>query len=258
MREILKLKPPTYVRRKPRPISEIANFKASELLNCLWFYIRYALPGLLPTRVVKHFEKLSTATYTLCSESMTKSEVINACDTLIEFANDFENIYGPGAITMDIHLLRHYKQMILTCGPIWSYCLFGFENNIGHIKNYVRGTTDVLEQISKKYPASQIESECYEEPPSDGTQISQPVEIEVHSDYATVLSRFGIILNAADKFIVWRRLRYHGTTFSSTKAIATASCDYFIKLKNGRIGAVEFYFKDRRTKTSFAHLQRRL
>lgn len=72
---ILKMKPTINFSRKPRSIFEIENFKASELMYCLFYYLRYSLVGLLPTRVIKHFEKLSAATYILCKDKISTSEV---------------------------------------------------------------------------------------------------------------------------------------------------------------------------------------
>lgn len=73
---------------------------------------------------------------------------------LTEFSDGFEEIYGKGAITMNIHLLRHYADMIKISGPLWANSLFAFESNIGEIKKYVTGNTDVLVQISQKYAIS--------------------------------------------------------------------------------------------------------
>lgn len=126
------------------------------LNDILCLSIRYTLPGLLPTKIVKNFEKLSTATYILCKENLCLDEVNEACQTLLEFANEFESIYGKAAVTMNIHLLKHYKECVLNCGPSWSYALFAFENNIGVLKKFVFGETDVLEQIAKKYAATKI------------------------------------------------------------------------------------------------------
>lgn len=75
----------------------------------------------------------------------------DACRMLTSFAIEFEEIYGPGALTMNIHLLKHYSKMIDHCGPIWAHSLFGFENNIGKLKRMVKGNTDYLHQIAKKY-----------------------------------------------------------------------------------------------------------
>lgn len=136
-KRILSLKPHLTFNRKPRSIFEIAYFKASELLYCLFYYVRYALNGLIPMRVIKNFEKLSAGIYMLCQKNEKLSEVREAYNMLIDFVNEFEEIYGPGAVTMNLHLIRHYFDMVMNCGPLWAYSLFGFENCIGRLKKYV-------------------------------------------------------------------------------------------------------------------------
>lgn len=69
--------------------------------NMLWFYPRFSIVGLLPTRTVKHFEKLSAAIFILCKKNATFTEIHDACEMLRQFAKDFEMIYGPGAVTMN-------------------------------------------------------------------------------------------------------------------------------------------------------------
>lgn len=119
-RRILGLKPTSAFKRRPRSIFEISKFKASELFNLLWFYLRYSLVGLLPTRITKHMEKLSAATFILCQKQTNVEQISTACEMLQQFAKEFEQIYGRGAVTMNIHLLHHYHKMILNCGSIYG------------------------------------------------------------------------------------------------------------------------------------------
>lgn len=125
-------------------------------MNCVWYYLRYSLVGLLETKIVKNFEMLSAGSYILCKENIARTDLRRACDLLIDFANEFEVIYGKGAVTMNKHLLRHYFEMIDNCGPLWAHSLFGFENQMGVLKGTVNGTTDYLEQISKSYAAGKV------------------------------------------------------------------------------------------------------
>lgn len=248
---ILKLKPPTFVHRKPRSIYEVSNFKASELFNFLWFYLRYSITGLLPTKVVKHFEKLSAATYMLYRDSLSLSEVKSACDLLTEFANEFEDIYGAGAITLNIHLLRHYYDMIIACGPLWAYTVFGFEAENGVLTKYVCGKTDVLLQIASKYTTSRMHDNGASKvvsPETNSTkpnspELSYPTNISVKMEYVNVLNKAKIVLSADKTLKVWKRLKFHGDTFTSISANQGKSIDYFVKLRNGHIGVIHFYIE---------------
>lgn len=148
---ILNFKPLMHFRRKPRPIFEISTHKATEVLNFLFYYSRFSLSSLLSNQVTKHFEMLSAATFILCKARINYADLEQADMMLNKFADEFERTYGPGAVTMNVHILRHYARMVQMCGPLWSSSLFGFEGNIGAVKKLVCGTTGVLQQISEKY-----------------------------------------------------------------------------------------------------------
>lgn len=228
---ILGLKPHVSFNRKPRSIFEIGNFKAIEVQNLMFYYLRYALLGILPTRVVKNFEKLSAGIYILCKKEMKREEIYSASKLLIEFADEFENIYGPGAVTMNIHILRHYQQIVESCGPLWSYSMFRYEKNIGRSKNFVCGTTDVLNQIAHKYSISRDfgEKSNVFEKNSDG--FFQKSRIFIEQQHFAALSNEEVFLDG--NFLeIWRRARFNGRVFTSTYAKSTKSIDYFVKCRD--------------------------
>lgn len=241
---ILKLKPHVTFSRKPRSIFEVSDFKATELMCYLWYYLRYSLIGILPTKVIKNFEKLAVSSYILCKTEMSISEIVQACRLLKEFVTEFEQIYGPGSITMNIHLLSHYESMILNCGPLWSYSMFGFETNIGHLKKLISGTTDVLLQIAKKY--INLRQVLYErDNKSEEKKINfyqkTSIIIDENQAYCGVIRNTGMI--PCDKELnIWRRAKVKGECYSSTTAIHTKSIDYFIKLNSNAIGKIVFFF----------------
>lgn len=71
---ILQLKPTSNFRRMPRSILDISDFKASEVMDCVFYYLRYSIVGLLETKIVKQFEKLSAGCYILCKEAISEDE----------------------------------------------------------------------------------------------------------------------------------------------------------------------------------------
>lgn len=233
---ILKLKPNMSFNRKPRSIFKIGNFKAIELQNLLFYYLRYALVGILPTRVVKHFEKLSGGIYILCKKEVKTEEVSLAGKLLIEFADEFEQIYGEGAVTMNVHIFRHYGQICDNCGPLWAYSMYGFENNIGRLKRFVCGTTDVLYQIAHKYSISRNHKNKNLVVKKNGCELYQPTAIRMEQKYNPALENEGEISK------IWRRARINGQIFTSLSAIETKSVDYFVKCKNDRMGKIVFFF----------------
>lgn len=151
----------------------------------------------------------------------------------IEFAREYEEIYGKGAITMNIHLLNHYHSMILRCGPLWSYNMFGFENNIGKLKSFVCGPTDVLSQIANKYLATlNIEStdDLKRKPvEKEPVYLYQKSTVFLKPEYAYL---FQNTLYNDNLIPIWRRIRKNGTIYTSTSAVVTKSIDYFVKMAN--------------------------
>lgn len=61
--------------------------------------------------------------------------------------------YGQ-SVTMNVHLLRHYGQIVRDCGPLWAYSLFAFETNMGILSRYSAGGANIIDQISGKYQLS--------------------------------------------------------------------------------------------------------
>lgn len=245
---ILKLKPTVEIHRKPRSIFEIGNFKASELMYFLWYYLRYSLVGILPNRVIKNFEKLSVSTYILCKENICESEKKKACEMLREFAIEYEQIYGPGAITMNLHLLNHYESMIDNCGPASANWMFGFENNIRHLKNFVSGTTDVLNQIARKYTISKSgenKTFCGEKNVVPSRVILYHKKtVPIKPEHRLILESSKRIENDQTEQQIWARARLNGQIYTSTHAVITKSIDFFVRTTNNKIGKIEFFFGD--------------
>lgn len=244
-KRIIQLKPLIYFKRKPRTIFELPNYKATELLNFLLFYFRFAVVGLLPTKIVKHLELLSAASFILLKSSINDSELNQATSMLSQFSDMFEEIYGAGSITMNIHLLRHYGEMIRCCGPIWCNSLFGFESNIGTIKKLVSGTTDVLVQITEKYTTAKNLKENHGDIDDDKKcheNLLQVKLIKITERYKTVLMKHGIDLSDTEHFRIAQRLKLNGATITSMLSAQTKSADFFIEMNDGSLGTAEFFF----------------
>lgn len=167
-RRIVGLKPVTRIRHKPRSILDRGFFTANEYRSLVFYYLRFALNGLLHRDLIKHFELLSEASYTLCKPRITKNEIHKANAKLHQFADQFEYFYGINSITMNIHLLRHYADSVLNTGPLWCHSMYSFESNNGEIKRSFNCTVDVVEQIAFNYSikASNEVASCTHQPPT--------------------------------------------------------------------------------------------
>lgn len=241
-KRIFQLKPTRSIKRKPRSIFEIANIKASELLYLLWYYLRYALIGILPTRLVKNFEKLSAAIFILCKKNVKLDEVKTACALLKDFASEFEDIYGRGAVTMNLHLINHYYNVVINCGPLWCYSLFSFENNIGELKKFITGKTDVLKQLADKYTKSRkiTTTECNK---SVDQEAFQPKIVNVERKLIRDIENAEDLLEG--NIGIWKCAKIGSRMYTSMHYIQTKSVDYFVKLKNGHMGKKVFFMGEK-------------
>lgn len=155
--------------------------------------------------------------------------------------SEFEHIYGKCAVTNNIHLLRHYKKTVLNCGPLWGYSLFGFESNIGVMKNFVCGPTDPLHQIAEKY--LNWKSFPVYKKSLNVSSLLQPKTIVQSEQLKYVWRECGYSFAEQLNLKIYRCLKLNKMTYSSLESIITKSTDYFVKMEDTSIGKVWFYFE---------------
>lgn len=118
-KRIMSLKPYQRLNHKPRSIIEDrAFFSANEYRSMLWYYMKFALQGILSRELITHFELFSSATYTLSKIRISRDEIKEADEMLNRFSNDFEKYYGKNSVTINIHMLKHYSTIVLNSGPL--------------------------------------------------------------------------------------------------------------------------------------------
>lgn len=237
---LVKLKPCSYVTRKPRPLHERGSFKAIEYRYLLLFYLRFALNGLIDNSKIKHFEQLSAATFILLKSKISETEALEASEMLIKFADQFEIIYGQAAVSMNVHILRHYGSSVLQCGPLWAYSMFGFEKNIGTLKKSVYNPTDALDTITFDYCLKRNESEAISI--ENVTKMKRKVSLTPKEEEILVKNNIHCLPNG--HFEVSDSIEFNNHVFKSKKSRSNKSIDYFVLLKDDSIGCVQFFVKN--------------
>lgn len=236
---LLKLKPCSYVTRKPRSLLERASFKAIEYRCLLLYYLRFGLSGLIESDKIKHFELLSAATYMLLRSKISEIEAREASDMLIRFADQFETIYGQEAVTMNVHMLRHYGSSVMQCGPLWSYSMFGFEKKIGILKKSVFNPTDAIDTITFDYCLGRKENE----PVSSENVTKMRRKISLTLKEIQILNQNGVHSLPNGHFDASDSIELNSHIYKSKKSRNTKSIDYFVQLKNNSIGCIQFFVK---------------
>lgn len=234
---LLALKPYESFTRKPRSIFDRGFYKAIEYKYLLLFYLPIAFEGLLEATKLKHFNLLSAGIYILLKTQISKEEFNEASKMLDDFADQFERIYGSECVTMNIHVLRHYKCSVYDCGPLWATSMFGFEKNIGVLGKTVNSPTDEIETMSYNYCLWRTD----EDDEKMKTTMLRPKSIELPEYFAAVLRTQEISPSVNNQFIVGDAVKCNKLHYKSLNSKGTKSIDHFIEMKDGIIGCVHIY-----------------
>lgn len=241
---IMAIKPPSYIVRKPRSLDERSNFKASEYRFLLLYYLPVCLSGLVQNMYVQHFRRLSAGVYILLQSTISKDEVNEAEKMLHRFVKDHQDFFGKQSMVMNIHLLKHLAESVRQLGPLWCHSAFPFERNNGVLLKMVRGTTDVLHQISSKYVLSKSIVTRNETATPKTILLGKSVKLKEQSLHVLNMESEETVNWSNVELSVYKRINLGKTTYTSLMYTRPKkSIDYFIGLKNEEIGMAKFYIE---------------
>uniref|UniRef100_A0A1Y1LQ64 DUF4218 domain-containing protein n=1 Tax=Photinus pyralis TaxID=7054 RepID=A0A1Y1LQ64_PHOPY len=144
---------PSDVARKPRPLSEIRHWKATELRNFLLYIGPVVLKSKVNNDVYLNFLTLHVAVRILCnSTAIANKENIKYAERLLEhFVQSFAIIYGKDKISHNVHNLLHICEDVRNFGSLDEFSSFKFENYMSTIKKYIRKNDKPLQQLCNRY-----------------------------------------------------------------------------------------------------------
>lgn len=146
--------------RKPRALSEIDRFKASELRQFLLYTGLVALKSVLETKFYNNFLNLSVAMFTLSSPKLVKHYADYSESLLRYFVEECKELYGKEFIVYNVHSVIHIADDAKNYGCLDGISSFPFENYLGHLKTAVRKPQQILQQISKRLSEGYCLSKC--------------------------------------------------------------------------------------------------
>lgn len=100
---------------------------------------------------MNHLAKLVDAMHILCGTCISESNRKRANKLLNSFVTEFEELYGQQNMVYNVHQLKHLSECVKRNGPLHAYSNYPMEDYIGHLVNFVKGTTDVTTQICSRY-----------------------------------------------------------------------------------------------------------
>lgn len=233
-KRILKIKLTSDIFRKPPSIYVRADFKATKFRSFLLYYLKFFLADLLKRSYIDHFHLLSSACYMLLKETISQEEIDSAEKRLVQFANEFEQLYGSFNVTLNVHLLKHIGTAVRQLGPLWAQSAFGMEGNNGII-NKTAAKKNPMHSIAWKYCARATKKHHKENPKFS---VGQMATITLSSQEYETMSNF----IKGTRQTIYKYVMISGRKYTSVQSKEIASLDYFVELTSGKIGQVIFYF----------------
>lgn len=147
----LKTHIPIEINRKPRDLSELTRWKASELRTFLIYLGPLVLENILPTAMYEHFLLLHCGITILLSKNHIEKIGTDLANEIISvFVNHCEKIYGKTFYVYNVHSLCHLSSDVVKYGPLDDFSAFCFENYLGKLKKLIKKPNQPLQQVFRR------------------------------------------------------------------------------------------------------------
>ena len=151
-KKLLELKPfvPCTFARKPKSLSEVDRWKATEFRQFLLYTGKIALKGILRHDLYEHFLVLSVASSVLVCPSLAQSFKDHAKQLMTYFVEQSKFLYGDEFLVYNVHSMIHLADEVETFGCLDACSLFPFESYMQKLKRMVRSGKNPIGQIAKR------------------------------------------------------------------------------------------------------------
>ena len=150
--KVHQMRVPSDVGRIPGKIAtKFSGFTADEWKNWTNIYSLFALFDQIPDDHYTCWQHFVRASRLLCQRYISDRDIKEADEHLMNFCQAFENIFGAGHCTMNMHLHMHLKSVLEDFGPVYSYWLYGFERYNGILGNMYTNNRDVPVQLMRRF-----------------------------------------------------------------------------------------------------------
>ena len=139
---------PAEFARKPRALTELDHFKATEFRLFLLYTAPVSLIDILSEEKYKHFMYLHTAMFILISRAnITEEWNSYAKNLLLLYVKLVPKLYDETMLVYNVHSIIHLADDAVRFGALDNFSAFPFENYMQHLKKKVRGQRRELTQI---------------------------------------------------------------------------------------------------------------
>lgn len=141
---------PREFARKPRSLSDVDRWKATEFRQFLLYSGPVVLQGILSDVLYKHFLLLCVGISILCSPQLSVDLCQYAQELLVAFVQDVLNIYGVDMMVYNVHSLVHLANDSRRFGSVDNFSAFAYENKLKNLKQLVRKPQFPLAQLDRR------------------------------------------------------------------------------------------------------------
>jgi len=138
---------PSDFARKPRSLTELLRWKATEFRQFLLYTGPVVLRGILPEMLYNHFMLLFVAITILVCQKFASSFCDYANELLVLFVSEAEHLYGKEICVYNVHCLIHLANDVKNLGTLDDFSSFPFENKLGQLKKMIKKPQCVLQQL---------------------------------------------------------------------------------------------------------------
>lgn len=138
---------PCEFSRKPRSLSDIDRWKATEFRQFLLFTGPVVLRNILPQELYDNFLLLHVAIFCLVHPHYCTVYCDFAHKLLTKFVQHCQQAYGQQFVVYNVHSLVHLPDDVRHFGPLDRISCFPFENFLHSIKRSVRSPYLPLQQV---------------------------------------------------------------------------------------------------------------
>ena len=133
--------------RKPRALSEMDRWKATEFRLILLYTRPIAFKGRIPDAMYNNFMLFFTAISILANPTLCRPFCNYAKELLVGFVQHLGSLYGKDQIVFNVHSLVHLPNDVKLHGPLDTFSAFPFENFLKSLKRLVRKSNFALQQV---------------------------------------------------------------------------------------------------------------
>jgi len=133
--------------RKPRSVSEVLRWKATEFRQFLLYSGPIVLRDILSENLYNHFMLLSVGIIILVCPQLASQFCDYANDLLVLFVTEAGKLYGNEIYVYNVHSLIHLANDVKILGPLDEFSSFPFENKLGQLKKLIRKPQFPIQQI---------------------------------------------------------------------------------------------------------------